>query len=93
MTISRDVWIMAVSAVPLTFITIGVWWLCVRYEPWIDTRKKIKQLVDCCLRRKKKEEEKDVEEGIQRVSIGKQSTMFSLMSSFTDRWPSPKKPD
>ncbi|KAI9036742.1 uncharacterized protein KD926_001376 [Aspergillus affinis] len=92
MNVSRDVWIMAVCAIPLTFITIGVWWFCVRYEPWIDSRKKMKQLVDFCLRRKK-HEEGDLEGGIQQVLIRKESTMFSLMSSFTDRWPSPKKPD
>ncbi|KAK1142094.1 hypothetical protein N8T08_008177 [Aspergillus melleus] len=93
MNVSRDVWIMAVCAIPLTFITIGAWWFCVRYEPWIDSRKKMKHFIDLCLRRKKKKEEGDLEGGIQHVLIRKESTMFSLMSSFTDRWPSSKKPD
>ncbi|PLB50949.1 hypothetical protein P170DRAFT_354283 [Aspergillus steynii IBT 23096] len=92
MNISREVWIMAVCAIPLTFITIGVWWFCVRYEPWTDSRRKWNQLIDFCLRRKRKEEG-DLEGGIQRTSTGKESAMFSLMTSFTDRGPSPKKPD
>ena len=33
MEISPQSWILAAAALPLTSLTLGLWWLCVRFSP------------------------------------------------------------